>query len=77
MNGRPCAGVLSRFLTWKRPLLAARRLGAVLKEAEIPVKVFAAGETTHRKLNANLGLSDDPATKELFKLLGPLMGAKR
>ncbi len=55
----------------------ARRLGAVLKEAEIPVKVFGARETTHNKLNANLGLPDDPATKELFKFLGPLMGAKR
>ena len=55
----------------------ARRLGAVLKEAEIPAKVFGARETTHNKLNANLGLPDDPATKELFKFLGPLMGAKR
>jgi acetyl esterase/lipase len=44
----------------------ARRLGAVLKEAEIPVKVYGARETTHSKLSADLGLSDDPATKELF-----------
>jgi len=55
----------------------ARRLGAVLKAADIPVKVFAAQETTHDKLNANLGLSDDPATKELFQFLAPLMEAKR
>jgi arylformamidase len=55
----------------------ARRLGAVLKKAGIPVKVFGARETTHNKLNANLGRPDDPATKELFKFLGPLMGAKR
>ena len=55
----------------------ARRLGAVLKEAELPVKVFGARETTHNKLNANLGLPDDPATKELFKFLGPLMEANR
>ena len=55
----------------------ARRLGAVLEEADIPVKVFGARETTHNKLNANLGLPDDPATKELFKFLGPLMGSKR
>ena len=53
----------------------ARRLGAVLKEADIPAKVFGARETTHSKLNANLGLPDDPATKELFKFLDPLMGA--
>ena len=55
----------------------ARRLGAVLKEAEIPAKVFGARETTHNKLNANLGLPDDPATKELFEFMGPLMRAKR
>ena len=47
----------------------ARRLGAALKEAEIPVTVFGASETTHNKLNADLGLPDDPATMELFKFL--------
>ena len=52
----------------------ARRLGAVLSEAGIPNQVFAARETTHRKLNADLGLPDDPATKALFKFLDPLMG---
>jgi acetyl esterase/lipase len=55
----------------------ARRLGAVLKAAEVPVTVFGASETTHNKLNADLGLPDDPATKELFKFLGPLLDAKR
>jgi arylformamidase len=50
----------------------ARRLGAVLQEAKIPVTVFGARETTHNKLNADLGLPDDPATQELFKFLGPL-----
>lgn len=50
----------------------ARRLGAVLREAEIPVRVFAARETTHRQLNANLGQKDDPATKALFEFLEPL-----
>jgi arylformamidase len=54
----------------------ARRLGAVLQEAEIPVKVFGARGTTHSKLNADLGLPDDPATQELFKFLGPLKGEK-
>ncbi len=48
----------------------ARRLGAVLEAAEIPVKVFAARETTHRKLNADLGLPDDPATKALHEFVG-------
>jgi acetyl esterase/lipase len=55
----------------------ARRLGAVLKEADIPAKVFGARETTHNKLNADLGLPDDPATKELFLFLGPLMETNR
>ena len=55
----------------------ARRLGAVLKDAEVPVVVFGARETTHSKLNADLGLTDDAATTELFKFLEPLMGTKR
>jgi acetyl esterase/lipase len=55
----------------------ARRLGAVLQAAEVPVTVFGARETTHNKLNADLGLPDDPATQELFQFLDPLMGEKR
>lgn len=54
----------------------ARRLGVVLQDAEIPAKVFGARETTHNKLNADLGLPDDPATIELFRFLDPLVGAK-
>ena len=53
----------------------ARHLGAVLNEAEIPTKVFGARETTHNKLNADLGLPDDPSTKELDKFLDPLLGS--
>jgi acetyl esterase/lipase len=55
----------------------ARRLAAVLYKAEIPARVFGARETTHNMLNANLGMPDDPATKELFKFLDPLIGIKR
>jgi acetyl esterase/lipase len=51
----------------------AQRLAAGLKEAGIPVKVFGAPQTTHSLLNAHLGLSDDPATAELFKFLTPLV----
>jgi acetyl esterase/lipase len=47
----------------------AQRLGNVLKDAGIPVTVFGAKETTHNKINANLGTSDDPATKALFEFL--------
>lgn len=55
----------------------ARRLGTVLEKADIPVTVFGAKETTHNKLNADLGQPNDPATNELFKFLTPLMEAKR
>jgi acetyl esterase/lipase len=44
----------------------AVRLGAVLKQAGIPVKVFGAKETNHNRLNANLGVEGDPSSKELF-----------
>jgi acetyl esterase/lipase len=48
----------------------ARRLGNVLKEAGVPVTVFGARETTHNKINADLGLPDDPSTKALLEFLG-------
>src|SRR5947207_8506699 len=48
----------------------AQRLGNVLKGADVPVAVFGAKETTHTKINADLGRPDDPATKALFEFLG-------
>jgi acetyl esterase/lipase len=48
----------------------AQRLGNVLKDAGVPVTLFGARETTHSKLNADLGLPNDPATKALFEFLG-------
>jgi arylformamidase len=48
----------------------AQRLGNVLKEAGVPAKVFGGRETTHNKINADLGLPDDPATKALFEFVG-------
>lgn len=54
----------------------ARRLGAILKASEIPVRVFGARETTHRKLNSVLGLPDDPATEALFEFLTPLVAGQ-
>jgi acetyl esterase/lipase len=47
----------------------AQRLGNVLKETGIPVTVFGARETTHNRINADLGKPDDPATKALFEFL--------
>src|SRR6516165_5698132 len=48
----------------------AQRLGNVLKDAGLPATVFGAKETTHNKINADLGLPDDAATKALFEFLG-------
>lgn len=47
----------------------AVRLGGVMKETGIPVTVFGARETTHTKINADLGKPDDPATKAVFEFL--------
>jgi acetyl esterase/lipase len=44
----------------------ALRLGNVLKAADVPVTLFGAKETTHTKINADLGRSGDPATTALF-----------
>lgn len=48
----------------------AQRLGNVLKEAGVPVTLFGGKETTHNKINADLGLPDDPATKALIQFVG-------
>ena len=47
----------------------ALRLGNVLKAGDVPVTLHGARETTHTKINADLGKSDDPATVELFAFL--------
>jgi acetyl esterase/lipase len=51
----------------------ARRLEAALKEAGVPVTVFGARETTHNRINADLGKPDDPATKAVFEFLGTVL----
>jgi acetyl esterase/lipase len=48
----------------------AQRLGNALKDAGLPAIVFGGKETTHNKINADLGLADDPATIALFDFLG-------
>ena len=45
-------------------------MGNVLKDAGVPATVFGAKETTHNKINADLGLPDDPATKTMFQFVG-------
>ena len=47
----------------------AFRLGAALKEAGVPVRLFGAKNTYHEKLNDDLGLPDDPATKALYEFV--------
>jgi arylformamidase len=47
----------------------AYRLGAVLKDAGVPVRVFGAKDTEHSKLNDDLGLPDDPATTALAEFV--------
>ncbi len=47
----------------------AFRLGAVLKEAGVSARVFGAKDTEHSKLNDDLGLANDPATKALFEFV--------
>lgn len=53
----------------------AFRLGAVLKAAGVPVKVFGAKETNHNRLNDQLGVEGDAASKELFDFVA--MALKR
>ena len=47
----------------------AQRLGAVLTEAGISATLFGGKETTHTRINENLGLPDDPATIALFQFV--------
>ena len=48
----------------------AQRLGNALKDAGVPATLFGGRETTHGKINADLGKADDPATKALFEFAG-------
>ena len=50
----------------------ALRLGAVLKEAGVTTTLFGAKETTHSRLNDNLGTPDDPATQALYAFIASL-----
>jgi arylformamidase len=51
----------------------ARRLAAVLKEAEIPALAYGAKDTNHSKLNDNLGVPGDPATKALDEFVAGML----
>ncbi|QDV35297.1 alpha/beta hydrolase [Tautonia plasticadhaerens] len=47
----------------------ARRLADVLEGAGVPVRVYGARESTHNKINADIGLPDDPGTTLLFEFV--------
>jgi len=51
----------------------AVHFGNVLKEAGVPTVVFGAKDTNHSKLNNDLGLDGDPATKVLTDFVGMAM----
>ncbi|MCX6598366.1 MAG: alpha/beta hydrolase [Acidobacteria bacterium] len=51
----------------------AERLGAVLKAAGVPATVHGKADSNHSRLNDDLGKPDDPATKELYRFLDPLI----
>jgi hypothetical protein len=51
----------------------ALRLGAVLKDAGIATTLFGARETTHNKLNDNLGVPDDLATQAFYKFVASVV----
>jgi arylformamidase len=51
----------------------AQRLGNVLKDAAVPATVFGAKDTNHSKLNNDLGLPDDPATKALDEFVATVL----
>ena len=54
----------------------ARRLEAVLKDADIPATAYGKRDSNHSRLNNDLGKPDDPATKELYKFLEANNGRK-
>jgi acetyl esterase/lipase len=48
----------------------ARRLANALKEAGVSATLYGGRETTHGKINNDIGLADDPGTKALFEFVG-------
>jgi acetyl esterase/lipase len=48
----------------------AQRLASALKSAGVAVTLYAAQDSNHNKINADIGLADSPGTKALFKFVG-------
>lgn len=51
----------------------AQRLAAALKDASVPVTVFGGRETTHNKINADIGVAGDAASKALFEFVATVL----
>src|SRR5262249_33518344 len=54
----------------------AVRFGNVLKGANVPVTLYGGKETTHSKINADIGVADDPGTKALYESLDKALKPK-
>ena len=52
----------------------AQRLESVLRAADIPTRAYGKRDTNHSRLNNDLGKPGDPATKEFYRFLDPLVG---
>ena len=48
----------------------AQRLAKALESAGVSVQLYGARESTHSKINTDLGLPDDPGTKALLEFVG-------
>ena len=53
----------------------ANRLASCLREAGIPVSLFAGKDTDHMKINNLLGTPDDLATAALSTFLGEILSS--
>ena len=51
----------------------AERLENVLKGAGVSVKRYGAKESTHNKINEEMGLADDPGTKAVFDFVAEVL----
>jgi hypothetical protein len=51
----------------------AKRLATALESASIPVRLYGGRETTHGKINNDIGVTDDPGTKGLSEFLNEVL----
>ncbi len=51
----------------------AECLAAVLKASSVPAKLYGAKDSTHSKVNEDIGLADDPGTKAIFEFTSSLL----